>query len=431
MKRFIKFLLKIIIPPAIRQKIRFLLNLESYLEGKMSEIQKIFNDIRFNDIKPEISDVKQEIKRIQNILSIGKPSALSVVSDCKLQIISRPYIQPKNTFKHLITTAGTGHSGSGTIVDFLTEFNNCTVIGYHSPNGGGKLSHTLDKKNNYEIEIMGRSGGILELEEVIENNNIFIKDAAIKRFIDMYEYNYSQLGGFYNDEYLRLSREFVDNLTEIKNRVNTPAFNFHLMYPHDYYDNLEHPFALAPGKTYNTYFLKKMTRTEYRAIAKQYLHKILSTIEAKDYLLLDHFLNDRNSNMEAKLDYFDDIKVVGVYRDPRDVFATGILLQAHWIPHTPDEFIKWWNKVQWITQIRHPKCLIIRFEEFVLNYDLVAPLVMRFLGLEEENHIHKQGFFDPDISRKNIGLYKTITEQDALRQIEKDLGEFIYKGIEN
>jgi Icc-related predicted phosphoesterase len=47
------------------------------------------------------------------------------------------YTMPSKTFKHLVCSAGTGHSGSGTINDFLTEFDNCTVVAAHDHNWGG------------------------------------------------------------------------------------------------------------------------------------------------------------------------------------------------------------------------------------------------------------------------------------------------------
>ncbi|MDR2269172.1 MAG: hypothetical protein LBD94_03235 [Rickettsiales bacterium] len=344
--------------------------------------------------------------------------------------ISRPYIPPRKTYKRIVSNIGSGHSGSGTILDFLTEFDNCTSFGYHSPNGGGRLSHTLARKPQDEMDFLRHTGGIFHLESVFENNNPYIRSDTIKMFISLYEFLYKNSPyEIYNDEFLRLSREFVDDLTAI--RIPMTEFNGRFLYqgtpPQS--DGLEHPFWTWPGRTMHKYVLKNLTRKEYRAIAKNFLNKFLSTIESQDIMFLDHFTNDRNINIAEKMEYFDDMRIIGVWRDPRDIFATVILLNVQFIPRTPSEFIEYYRQnTSPILEMSHPNYISLRFEDFVLNYDAVAPKVMDFLGLSEKNHIHRRGFFDPDVSRKNIGLYKNIENQAAIKQIEKELSEYIYKG---
>jgi hypothetical protein len=297
--------------------------------------------------------------------------------------------------------------------------------------GGGVFfkKKPMNRNLNCEVDIMRHSGGILEIEELIENDNIFFKDAAIKRFIQFCEYAYINFGGFYNDTFLRLSRDFVENLVEVKIVSKTPFYNPHLLYRYiKIHDNLEYLFSFG-RKLYTTYLLKKMTRHEYRTLAKDYLYKLFSTIQSNDYLLLDQFLSDISSNIDSKLEYFYDIKMIAVYRDPRDVYATAILLDEQWIPKTAQEFIKWYTILaSWVMNINSQNCLVIRFEDFVLDYNNTASEIMKFLGLSEKNHIYKQKIFDPNVSKNNIGLYKKIKDQDAVKQIEQAFPEYIYRG---
>ena len=44
--------------------------------------------------------------------------------------LSIPYEKPKFTCKYVVSNIGCGLSGSGTIIDFLREFDNCSVYGF-------------------------------------------------------------------------------------------------------------------------------------------------------------------------------------------------------------------------------------------------------------------------------------------------------------
>ncbi len=49
-------------------------------------------------------------------------------------IYSAPYKKPNSTYKKLICPTGFGHSGSGTLLDYFSEFSNTTVLGFFDPN---------------------------------------------------------------------------------------------------------------------------------------------------------------------------------------------------------------------------------------------------------------------------------------------------------
>ena len=225
---------------------------------------------------------------------------------------------------------------------------------------------------------------------------------------------------------------FIDSLLDIKisspngGREYCPEFSF-IGYAYPDYKNLHSPLVVSHLKENYIYHLKKMSKKEYVQIASQYVRAFLSTIHSKPYLVLDQFVSDGNPDINYHTKYCGPFKQLCVYRDPRDVFVTGMIKNEYWIPKNPDDFIVWYksNVSRYLTY-SHPNLLLLRFEDIVLEYDRVSELIMNFVGLNKSNHIHPRGWFDPNISSKNIGLWKSFEDQQAILSIESALGEYCY-----
>lgn len=206
---------------------------------------------------------------------------------------------------------------------------------------------------------------------------------------------------------------------------------FHTPWPQ--YINLSSPLCTntSPQQGYQ-YSLKKLSPKEYRKIASNYLLSFLKTIESKEFLVLDQALSTPIPNIEQKNDLMGDFKLVCVYRDPRDVFATGIILNEAWIPKDPNTFVKWYLKYtgSYIDE-KHPNLLIIRFEDFVLQYDKTATQILNFIHNDNKHHQSKKKYFDPERSKKNIGIYKTLANQDEINYIEEQLRKYCYYDTPN
>jgi len=78
--------------------------------------------------------------------------------------------------------------------------------------------------------------------------------------------------------------------------------------------------------------------------------------------------------------------------------------------------------------VNRDNCLIIDFNEFVLNYNTIREKICFFLGLELESHSRPKSKFNPDISAKNINFYKEFYKEDEVVKLQdklKDLWDFI------
>ena len=116
----------------------------------------------------------------------------------KKQIISVSYKKPKSTCRYVVSNIGCGSSGSGTIIDLLREFDSCTVHGFFSPTRIGdkeKVERLKNSKSQIEMDFSTLAGNLFELERLITSNKFIMKDAAVKRWIALCEWNYSYYGG--------------------------------------------------------------------------------------------------------------------------------------------------------------------------------------------------------------------------------------------
>lgn len=355
--------------------------------------------------------------------------------------IEKDEIHDENKSKIIICPFGSGHSGSGTIIDFLSEFNNCSVYGFHDPNGSlFYINNKTTRTRNYEIDFIRHAGGIFELEQAFAYRNIFVQDAAVKRYITLVEYFYKKFyknkDSIYGATFLKETREFINSITEFQITSKEIAYQFEHMYSgFSEYSGLEEPFLKEPHKFYNIYYLKNLSIKEYREIARKYLEKFLGCITSKEYLILDAVLAEGSPDFSRKKDYIKNLKGIMVYRDPRDQYVTAHHVTVPssdfinpWIPKDVEDFIKFYkrNTIEML-EIQDKDLLKIRFEDFVFDYEKTSKIIMDFLGLKNENHILVKQFFNPDVSVKNVGIYKNYENQQIINKLEKDLNEYCYK----
>ena len=344
--------------------------------------------------------------------------------------LRHPYVNPNSNYEHLICITGFGNSGSGTVIDYLSEFNNTTVFGGYDLDSGGPESKASYSKS-IEIDFLRKSMGVYALEGIVGSKNHFYNHMLITLFITNSEYNYRG-GGFYNDKYMEETRKFIENITDYKTeseycgREFTPDLSF-FSYSYGDYKNLESPLIANFANPHYLYFTKNLTRSEFRKYAAEYIHNLLLGVESKPYLVLDQFISDGNPNLETHMEYCGNLYEIAVYRDPRDVYVSGIIGNEAWIPHNPVDFVKWYRqRVEQYVETPHQNRLLIRFEDMVMDYKHTTDKIQSFLRLSTDAHVKKHGYFDPALSSKNIGIYQSFDDQLSIQIIEQELQKYCY-----
>jgi hypothetical protein len=342
--------------------------------------------------------------------------------------LKRPWTPPKRTCDVIVSASGEGHSGSGAVVDFLREFDNCAVNGSIDENGIGPMGKALaNNSDKVEFDVFRHHHGILGMEPYAAKG--LLSNSNISSFLHLNERFYANNGGIYNDEYMRLVWDFIDEIST-KSIIRYWDISYQ-----SYCDeigafiptNVIAPYLVYPQETGYAFNVREnIALNVYRQKAKSFLDKVFKTIESEKYLVLDQFVSPQVSD-ETISAYIPGLKRIHVYRDPRDCFATALLLDVPWLPHKAADYVNLYRNTRKRIEIGANKdVLYIRFEDLVLNYQESAKQIMDFLGLKEANHVHKKGFFDPEISKKNVGLYKKVDAR-SIELIEKELPDWIYK----
>jgi len=154
-------------------------------------------------------------------------------------------------------------------------------------------------------------------------------------------------------------------------------------------------------------------------IAAQKMHNKLFQIESyKRPVVLDQAGSGWNPIESTK--YFLNRKIVLVTRDPRDQFAE---LKHFKMATCVDGFIDWYKEMERrLKKIKNPIILRLRFEDFVNEHKETVDILCNHVSLNSKT----VSSYEPNLSKKNIGKYKKILNQQEIDLIEHNLSEYIY-----
>lgn len=123
---------------------------------------------------------------------------------------------------------------------------------------------------------------------------------------------------------------------------------------------------------------------------------------------------------------FSPFKLIIVYRDPRDQIADLVKSNQIFMKHITDdnninaaiqsninyinEMIHGAEKI--IEKIDSENVIMLSFERFIKENELMTKKIISFLGINEQNHLRKGLFLQPARSIKNIGYYEKYLTRD-------------------
>lgn len=329
--------------------------------------------------------------------------------------------------RKVITCASYGGTGSSAVTDFLEEFKGIYCI------------------REYEFRFLQDPYGVRDLEyALLENEHRLNSSFYIKKFIKkikhiskspMYKYK-----KFFKGNFLKITEEYLEELgiyywngSWHEDIVEANIFVRFFYYFVRVFQKLilrkkEESFSL---KFYKTYYFSK---TDFYTATKKYINKLLDLLlenNEYEYIALDQLVPP--VNIKNYINYFENLKVVVVDRDPRDLYILNEeFWHEGWIPSENIEiFIRWFRDIRRKSLEKTEGVLRINFEEMVYSYEETCQKLYEFLDLKAENHINKKKIFNPDISIKNTRLWlKYPKYSDEINKIEKELSEYCYNKYE-
>lgn len=328
----------------------------------------------------------------------------------------------------IITCAGYYRTGSSAISDLFSEFNNCISLGSN------------------EFRFIQDPDGISDLEyNVVENNHRHNTSHAIKRYIKLVKFLngtwYSpRYRSFFGDAFMRYSKEYIDNITELQCEAwwhRDQIERGSLFY---FCDRLYAKIVGLLQKDRSNVsilvnepaYFTHISANDFYKYTRQYINKLLNHYNkaGAEFIMVDQLVPP--SNISRYLNYFDDIKVISVDRDPRDLYVLE-KAKYRWgiMPYKDVKIFCDWYK---ITRAHRKyekddtnRVIRIYFEELIYNYEQTCSKLINFVGLREEDHLGKRTVFDPDKSIKNTKVYLKYPKlENDIKYIEKNLSEYLY-----
>ncbi len=324
-------------------------------------------------------------------------------------------------YKYILIN-GYGWSGSSALIDFMREFD-----GFFVP--------------HKEFRLIKDPHGVRDLDSAItQSTDQLNEDRTIREFIHFIEVYSRKVGGLrplglaYNNDFgehfSQISMDYIEALTD----YIYSGYWWYLDYDMSRVKYLVFK-TLKRLKIYNHQEHTKMrltvkTEEEFLQLTKKYLNDIFSDcLKEKEYhtVVLDQAIPANRSSWGAR--YFNNAKVIVVDRDPRDVYIDLIKEKSLVgydvaVRHDVQLFIDWFKKV------RRPDSnpadyKRIQFEDLILNYERVISEVMEYCDIDPILHSHKGERLKPEVSAKNIGMWKQYDYPDEIREIEKQLKEYL------
>ncbi len=320
---------------------------------------------------------------------------------------------------------GYGYTGSGALSSMLKEFDGTSCL---AGNYG------------YEFTLSYVTDGLEDLEFALcQNPSKGTRcDIAIYRFgllINTLERGYNRFTG---GQFRAMAESYIEDLTQVKFKA-VRVFEYERSpYKIKRYERLVRGFLSRwlknhklPCRTFplvdrylSVYPENFLERT------RQFVSDILTSSDAYKCLLLDQPFSVGNPLNSMR--FFKDPRCIIVDRDPRDLYVmvkNVYGMNAMFIPSdTVEHFIEYYRRIHddrlWKGS---DKVLRFQFEDLIYKYEEAIESIKNFVGPVLGNHAKPKEFFKPEVSIANTNVFGKFPEDaEAIKQIEKELPEFLY-----
>lgn len=335
-----------------------------------------------------------------------------------------PFQQCSPGKEGFLDLSGYGFSGKHAITDLMREFR-----GYH-------VEHFA-----FEFNLFRVPGGILDLEAAICNGWSLIRtDAAVRRFERVIRRMgtrnrwtsprswFRALGmnweDHYNGHFFELAGRYLDQLVEDSWVTNWPYPLFDVGAPELFLRKLGVLLRLEKAGD----FVVRLTRPErFVRITKEFVQGLLTcNVEPSTRVVVMHNAFEPYQP-ERCFRYFDNVRSIVVDRDARDNFAQHWKTNYRPMQLPVESFIRRFKAYRDMTAryaTDHPGVLRVNFEEAVLDYETTVKKMLEHLGEERAAHERPRAYFDPAVSKKNIGIWKQHPRQDEIERVADSLSAY-------
>lgn len=331
----------------------------------------------------------------------------------------------------VVTCVSFGGTGSSVVTDLLKEFDNIKSLG------------------EFEFTFIHEKDGILDLKNGVVNNfNRVNNDEVIYRFKKLMRKLNKDYSKYITVEFEKITEEYIKNLVTLtwegysamqEERVTKLKKRLLYRLPDKIQrlkkkiikDNSDYEFVTQYIKSEIN--ISYMDEDEFNKKTKAYINKLIENMKLEEkieYVAIDQLAS--YTQLKEYNNFFDDIKIIIVDRDPRDLYLLNKLYwKEGWIPSDNVELY-----IKWFKLIRKPlekemltnNILSLKFEDFIYNYESTIEKMISFLEIDKKSHKNKYKYFNPNISIKNTKLYeKDVKYKRDIEKIKGNLQEYCYE----
>jgi len=296
-----------------------------------------------------------------------------------------------------------------------------------------------------EFNLLRLQDGIMDLEKaLVEDWSIIRSNSAIVRFKKLVKKLDGTYGRFpyklfsfhvdyyqtrFNNQFSKLSDEYINNLIASTWLCEWPYPLFDMGELEAFYRKIKKRLWDKQGAFENQFHL--IDGEKFYEFTKDYLIKLLASYDGVTEDATTLVTNNAFEPFNAKrgLKYFDNAKCIIVKRDPRDMYTTACnhsqLYSKMSHGNKVENFIKRFEIQERNTdKTPHEDIMFLQYEDLILNYDKTKDEIFEFLGIDESMHTKKGEFFKPEESKKFIGIYKNIANQNDIKIIKERLNSY-------
>ncbi len=332
-----------------------------------------------------------------------------------------------------VDVSGFFTSGSSAMVDLLKEFRNF----YES---------------NAEIRFIKDPYGIVQMENALINNWEFINSsAAISDFLELCRKGCRNGKGLFapagfnlkktiSKNFMDITQDYVNELSEYTYKFDFYHYKFkksYIKYVTDRYRWAIEYLSKGKLKTANrnieTCYFAHPTQEQFNEATKKYFYRLFEgrfNDNEHPFVILDQAVSPNNTQVIHR--YFTKAKMIIIDRDPRDMYVDDIQWGENLDKHyqTKEAALKYISRAKALRDniVLDDDILYVRFEDLIIKYDETRLKILNFLGLSAEDHVNKGKFLKPEVSIKNIGIWRKFYDEchEAIDTIYDALPELCY-----
>ena len=343
-----------------------------------------------------------------------------------------------------ITTTGYYSTGSSAVYDLLREYSPCTV--------------ERNRNNSIEHIFLYMPNGLFDLEDkLLTGNSIHRSDEAMNAFYqamkDLYENNYQVFGNYkkrYGKRFMAAVENLIEDLTEFRIKgswyydnemkfslAHTVASTLHMICKQpvnaNFFENIHHRGKYSDNITRYAFPTEEVFYQKASAFIREFFSMVQGN--SQGVLLLDHLILPHNAFRLPRYLGADELKVIIVDRDPRDVYIDIRKRQERTgeippVPSDPKDYVRFWDALRDSERmVQQPEQVLrIQYEDLFCKYEETVSLIEGFCGFTPDQHKYPGRFFNPSMSKKYIHQYKASADRTAaIKYIEDNLQEYLYK----